>query len=189
MILHELSGIKYFPFESMYFCMQFCHPQKHLVKSSSMSLLTWAPLSLRPLFPSETKNKSLSSQLSVSEKVTRLLVWGIVKVVKRFYLFFGPEPLHTNCLVCRCIVMEEKPWLITPQFPSADSVVRLGSSDIICTVNLQSLRTSWFIPVILSSVLIVEVCLVLRSFSTSSQLFTKCLCHLTICFLGITSLP
>ena len=68
-----------------------------------------------------------------------------------------------------------------------DSPFRLSSSDIICTVNLQSLCTSCFTLVMFSSILIVEGCHVLGSSSTSSQPFSKHLCHLKICILNITS--
>ena len=70
-----------------------------------------------------------------------------------------------------------------------DSLFRLSSSDIICNVNLQSLCTSCFTLVVFSSVLIVEGCPVLGSFSTSLWPFSKCLCHLKISVLDITSSP
>ena len=70
-----------------------------------------------------------------------------------------------------------------------DFLFRLSLSDIICTVNLQSVCTSCITLVIFSSLLIVEGCLVLGSSSTSSQPFSKCLCHSKICVLDITSSP
>ena len=69
-----------------------------------------------------------------------------------------------------------------------DSLFRLGSSDIIHTVSLQSLHTSCFTLVMFLSVL-VEGRLILELSSTSLCPFSKCLCHLKICFLVITSLP
>ena len=70
-----------------------------------------------------------------------------------------------------------------------DSLFRLSSSDIICTVNLQSLLMSCFTLVMFSSVLIVEGHSILASSSTSWQPFSKRLCHLKICILDITFLP
>ena len=105
------------------------------------------------------------------------------------FFFLAKSLLHTNCLVCGCVVMVEKPWLVAPQFQPADSVFRLSSSDIICAVNLRSLCTIWFTLVMFSSVFVVKGRPVLRSSSTSSRPFTKCLCHPKICVLDVTSLP
>ena len=58
-----------------------------------------------------------------------------------------------------------------------DFLFRLSSSDIICTVNLRSLCTSSFTLVMFSSS------------SISLLVFSKCLCHLQICVLDITSSP
>ena len=70
-----------------------------------------------------------------------------------------------------------------------DSLFRLSLSDIICTVNLQSLYTSCFTFVIFSSVLIVEGRPVSGSSFTSLRPFSKHLCHSKICVLDITSSP
>ena len=130
-------------------------------------------------------------QLSASEKAKShwRQIWEIGRVVKRGYLLFGQAPLHTNCLVCVCVFVVKKPWLVTPQFQPTDFVFSLSFSDVICTVNLQSLRTSWFTLVMFSSVVVVESCPVLGSSSTSSRPFTKCLRHSKICVISVTSLP
>ena len=105
MIHYELSCLEYFPFESMRFCIQSCHPRKHLVKSFSLSLLS-SFITEAFIFHGD-KNESFSSQLLVSEKAKshKAPSLEIRRVVKRCYCFWA-KSLFT---LIAFYVMVEKP--------------------------------------------------------------------------------
>ena len=67
-----------------------------------------------------------------------------------------------------------------------DFLFRLSSCDIIRTVNLQSLYTSYFTLVVFSSAFVVKGGTILRSFFTALPPFSKRLCHSKICVLDIS---
>ena len=74
-----------------------------------------------------------------SQNLTRFCFWSSNKIL-------GTILAHTFCIPRSC-----------SKIVRIDSLFRLSSSDIICTVNLRSLRTSRFILVIFSSVLLWKV--------------------------------
>ena len=104
-----------------------------------------------------------------SQYLTRFCFWSSDKIL-------GTILAHIFCIPRSC-----------SKIVPTDSLFRFSSSDIIHTVNLQSLCTSCFTLVMFLSVLIMEGCPVLGSSSTSLQPFSKCLCHSKICILNITS--
>ena len=106
-----------------------------------------------------------------SQNLTQFCFWSFDKILDTILA-------HTFCVPRSC-----------SKVVCIDYLFRVSLSNIIYTVNLQSLHTSCFTLVMFSSDLIVEGCLILRSSSTFSQPFSKCLCHLKICILNITSSP
>ena len=112
---------------------------------------------------------SMSSQI-----LTQFCFWSSDKVLGTILAHTFHIPRSSSKIIC------------------TDSQFRLSSSNIIHTVNLQLLCTSCFTLVMLLSILIVEGHLVLKSFSTSLQPFSKCLCHLKLlplCVIDIAASP
>ena len=90
-----------------------------------------------------------------SQNLTRLCLCSSDRIL-------GNILTHTFCIPRSC-----------SKIVRTDSLFMLGSSHIIRTINLRSLRTSCFTLVMFSSVLVVEVRPVLRSSFTSSRPFRK----------------
>ena len=89
-----------------------------------------------------------------SQNLTQFCFWSSDKILGTIFI-------HTFCIPRSC-----------SKIICTDSLFRFSSSDIIYTVNLQSLRTSCFTLVMFSSILIVEGCPNLES-SSSLWPFSK----------------
>ena len=112
---------------------------------------------------------SIFSSIS-SQNLTQFCFWSSDKIL-------GTILAHTFCIPRSC-----------SKTICTDSLLRLSSSDIICTVNLQSLHTSSFTLVMFSFVLVGRLSH-LGIIPNFLWPFLKCLCHSKICILDITSTP
>ena len=137
---------------------------------ASVSGLYWKTQVSSPviIYLKISRSSLIFSSMS-SQNLTQFCFWFSDKIL-------GTILAHTFCIPRSC-----------SKIVCTDSLFRLSSSDIIHTVNLQSLCTSCFTLVMFSSVLVVDDCPILGSSFISSKPFSTCLCHSKICVLDITS--
>ena len=114
----------------------FCHPWKHLANSSSRR--RFSSLVTVFLISGQDEKWVLSSHFSVRERAKSHLVLALGNTEGGHELWILVWPT-TDRILCRCAVMVEKPWLVTPQFPGHPII----SSDLWFPVGVEFFPNHW----------------------------------------------